>query len=229
MKKLWFLRNPELLYEIKDLVLRHYPTLHVIDENNKIYLRGSLYVFDLDNKIEIDRYSIEIELPDDYPKAIPLIRETGDRIPKIIDRHFIPETGTACLFLFDERYKFYPEGSNIIDFIKIPVYNFFLSQTYFDLTGKWLFGERGHGANGILEYYSEELRTRDVHIILKFLEYLSKVSIKGHWACFCGSGKVMRNCHYNKLVEMREKIPILYARNSYYQISNQISNRNFGQ
>ena len=105
-------------------------------------------------------------------------------------------------------------GNNDSRIHERPVYQYFLSQSHFELTGKWLFGERGHGILGILEYYSEELGTKDLKFILAFLDYLSMKVVKGHWECFCGSGKRLRHCHFPKLLEMREKTPQLVARDS---------------
>jgi hypothetical protein len=179
-----------------------------------VYIRGVLPIRDLTTGEEIDRYLIEIELPNDYPKGVPVVREKGGRIPRIIDRHIYENDGTCCLFVLDEQWKHYPEGATLVEFINGPVYQYFLSQSYFELTGKWLFGERGHGIVGILEYYSEELGTNDPKFILGFLDYLSLKVVKGHWDCFCGSGKRLRHCLFSKLLEMRGKIPPLIAQSS---------------
>jgi hypothetical protein len=212
--KSWYEANPALYEEVRQIILVHFPALIVQIENQVVYIRGTLPVLDLTTGEEIDRYLIEIEFPADYPKAIPIVTEKGGRIPKIIDRHIFPSDGTCCLFVRDEQWRYHPEGTTILEFINGPVYQYFLSQSYFELTGKWLFGERRHGILGILEYYSEELETKDLKFILGFLDYLSKKVVKGHWDCFCGSGKRLRHCHISKLLEMRDRIPRLVARDS---------------
>lgn len=203
----WFKEKPELLAEIQELIKTTYPTLHVIVGEMSVGIRGSLFLHDLDTKQEIDRYTIEVELLTDYPKSIPLVREAGGRIPRITDRH-INDNGTACLFVPDERWKHYPESASIVDFIGGPVYQFFLGQSYFEITGKWLFGQRSHGTKGLFEYYAEVLETKDAKIIYDFVSYLSKNQIKGHWPCYCKSGKRLRHCHLDKVREYRSKISI---------------------
>lgn len=208
-----------MLYEeVRELIRSHLPTLLVEMENDVVYVRGIYPILDLTTGAEIDRYLIEIELPFDYPKSVPRVCEKGNRIPKIIDRHIFPSDGTCCLFVRDEQWRYHPEETSIIEFINGPVYQYFLSQSHFELTGKWLFGERGHGILGILEYYSEEVGTKDLRFILSFLDYLGKKVVKGHWDCFCGSGKRLRHCHFTKLLEMREKIPYLVAQDSLLKI-----------
>jgi hypothetical protein len=204
--KPWHEERPEDYAELRRLIESKLPTLHVSTEGRRVFIRGSLPLMDPEGSEEIDRYDIEIQLPLDHPKSLPIVREIGGRLSKIADRHF-SISGGACLFVREERWRAYPKGATIIDFIQGPVRNFFLSQTYFDLTGKWLFGERSHNVDGVFEYYEEELGTNDPATITRFMMYLSKKVVKGHWDCFCDSGKRMRNCHFPKLLEMREKIP----------------------
>ena len=106
----------------------------------------------------------------------------------------------------DEAWKHYSENSTILDFISGPVNQFFLNQKHFELTGKWLNGERGHGAKGIVEYYQEELQTLDVEAIINLVRYLTHKKIKGHWTCYCRSGKKLRDCHLEKLKALHGKI-----------------------
>lgn len=103
--------------------------------------------------------------------------------------------------------------TTLIDFIRGPIYDFFVSQTYFDLTrkgfgkGVWLYGERGHGIVGRLEFYQEQLAVKDGKYIGKALEYILKKDLKGHWDCYCGSGKRLRDCHYINLQVIRDFVP----------------------
>lgn len=92
----------------------------------------------------------------------------------------------------------------------------------------WLFGERSHNALGVIEYYKEELGTDDPATVTRFIMYLSKKAIKGHWDCFCGSGKRMRHCHFAKLLEMREKIPQEVADRSLKMLVDAVRESQFG-
>ena len=198
-------KNPGFYDELIRLIPSKYPSLHVVVENGTVYVRGTFPLYEPDTGQEIDRYWIEIQFPNNYPKEIPVVCEVGGQIPKIADRHFLPN-GNACLFLPEERWKYFPEGATVIDFLEGPVYQFFLGQTYFDLTGKWIFGERGHGIKGVLEFYSEILKLSDPKIILKFVDYLGRKKVKKYWSCFCFSGKKLGACHWDILSEMRNKI-----------------------
>lgn len=214
----WHVANPEAFQEFQRSIDSKYATLRVLVENDVVYIRGGLILEALDGR-ELERYSIEIQIPDDYPKSVPIIREIGGRLPKIPDRHFNLADGTACLFLRDERHKYYPQGSTIIDFIEGPVKSFFLWQTNYDLNeSKSSLEGRGHGVEGIIEFYSEELKTKDKSVILKFLDYLTAKKVKKHWRCYCGSGKQLRYCHIDKLNDLRTKVLRRDAKRSLAQV-----------
>jgi hypothetical protein len=204
MKNIWFKKDPGLLAGLKAEVSSAYPNLHFYVENDLVFIRGTFPILH-DGKI-LDRYSVEILLVHDYPESIPIVREIGGRIPRAPDYHMNPG-GDACLFLPDERWAVYPAGTSFIDFLKGPVHNFFLGQALVQTDQPWPFGQHGHGANGIRDYYSKLLGTEDPIAILKYLGYLSKPCLKGHWDCPCGSGRRLRNCHLNMLNDLRTKIP----------------------
>ncbi len=94
------------------------------------------------------------------------------------------------------------------------VNDFLLGQLSFERYKRFPFGERRHGAEGIYDYYAEELRTNDLNVIICFLSYLAHRRVKGHWRCSCGSGQKMRHCHYSKLLDLRDKIDGRVARES---------------
>lgn len=219
----WYEQNPEKLENIKLQIRKNYPTLNVVIEHKTVFVRGSLFLFDSVSSREIDRYGIEIRFPDDYPVSIPRVTETEDRIPKILDRHFMSD-GFACLFFRDEQYKFYNKKTTIVDFIGIPVYNFFLSQSYFELTGKWVFGARSHGKAATWEYYSEELGTTDIDTIGRFLCFLSSNKLNIRHNCYCGSKKPLAICHLSKVLKMRRDIPVLNARLSLKEMTEMKNN-----
>ena len=219
MRKAWHRVNPTLFERIKAEVESAYPNLHFYIENGVVFVRGSFPIIH-ENKI-LDRYSIEIEFPHDYPKSVPIVREVGGRIPRTADYH-MSKTGEACLFLPDERWQVNPLDATFLDFLNGPVRNFFLGQTLVSLGESWPFGQWAHGVSGIHEYYASLLGTYDLSSIIRYLECLSKPKVKGHWDCPCGSGKRLRNCHFGQLLDLREKISPQVARHSLILLASSI-------
>lgn len=209
MSELWYIENPELLQKVRDDI-KKYPTLRVVTEKQIVFIRGGLQILNKEKTKVVDSFSIEIELPSDFPTSIPILKETAKRIPKNADRHFNIDEN-ACLFVPEEREKYFPNGSPISDFIENCVKPFFVNQSYFEEAGEWPLGQRPHGLDGVLDYYREQYGEKSKEIIRNFLLYLGKRQVKGHWPCYCGSGKKMRKCHMSYLIYYRSKYqPLIY-------------------
>jgi hypothetical protein len=212
MSRVWYEINPQLLEQLKADLRAAYPDLHVYQEERRILVRGSFPI--THEGMVMDRYLIEIELLDDYPRSVPIVREIGEVIPRTYDFHIRNGRGEACLFLPEEQSKAYPPGITFVAFLHGPVRHFFLGQSLVRRGQPWPFGEWGHGAKGTFEFYAELLETSDFAIIQRYLDYLTKKHIKAHWICPCGSGKQLRYCHINRLRELRIKIPRSIAKQS---------------
>lgn len=217
MKKVWYKENPRLLDEMKVEIKDVFPNLHFYERKEGIVVVGSFPVVH-DTKI-LDRYSIKVTIPKNYPKSIPIVEEVGGRVPRILDRH-MNEKGEACLFLPEQRCEIWPLGSTFLEFFKGPVHNFFLGQSLVEQGEDWPFGAWDHGARGIREYYVQLFGTEDRDILLKLLEAITMSKIKGHWPCPCKSGKRLRNCHFSLLLDLREKIPQDVAKRSLWILRN---------
>ncbi|MDM8556948.1 hypothetical protein QUF75_19655 [Desulfococcaceae bacterium HSG7] len=146
----WWQENPKLLSEIMEQLSAFYPELSVHEDNGKIYVIGRWNVYA--ESEYIDNYSLRIELPGDYPQSVPKIWETSYKLKKNQDTHFNPPDNHACLFAPPERWEKWPIGASFIEFLDGPVTEFFFSQAYYQLTGEWIFGQRSHGDDGIIEY-----------------------------------------------------------------------------
>lgn len=196
-KNPWYVNNPVRLEEIKQEISQKYPKLHLTIEKSTVFIRGLFQIFSEDKKI-IDDFLIEIEFPYDFPQTIPHVREIGGRIPKEPNRHINP-TGDCCLFVLEEYREYYPIGSPFSTFIEKAIVPFFVNQSYFEATGKW-FGERRHGFDGVLDYYNEKYGNKSELVIKQLLIYISRKKIRGHWPCYCGSGKKLSKCHIKELL-----------------------------
>ncbi len=209
----WHRANPALFDKERTEVETAYLNLHFHVVSEVVWVRGTFPI--VFNGEELDRYVIEVELARDHPTGIPVVRETGGRIPRTADRHMNPADGTACVLLPDERWRVWSHGSKLLQFLDGPVRNFFLGQSLVDLGDPWPFGQWGHGAEGIREYYAELLGTDDTGVITGYLDCLSKKKIKGHWPCPCRSGKRLRDCHSGLVQDLATKIPRRIAAQSF--------------
>ncbi len=216
----WYEADPTLYAQIVREVKAVYRNLYFSTQDDIVYLKGSFPISD--GERVIDRYQIEVEFPLDFPDSLPIVRELGGRIPRNADRHIFKQDDALCLFVADEASWVCPDRSDFLGFLDGPVRNFLISQTVFDLTGKWPFGQRSHGAKGLFEFYAEKLAASDVQVVLKLMDLMRKKEIKGHWPCPCGSGKRLRDCHYRIVREFRQKTQPIHIDRSYRMIADWI-------
>jgi len=216
----WYEKHPELYSQEKKGIKEHYPEFNFGNQGDDLTLSGDVYI-EKGSRV-ISRFALRVVIPDDYPSSLPLVYEVEGLIPREANRHINDRNGQACLFVPDERWKFLRiEDTTLVAFLSGPVYQFFLNQSYYERTGRWLFEGRSHYADGILEYYFEEFSTRDEVMIAEYLMYLANPAAKGHWLCPCGSERKVRNCH-NRLVELHgAKIPPKVAKASLSMIHGQ--------
>ncbi len=220
MKQPWHRRDAVGYAREKAEVRRAYPTLHFYPNDRQVTIRGGFPVT-LNGSV-LDRYQIEIIVPAAYPRSLPEVRETGGRIPRIADRHIGSDTGNACLFVEEETSVYFPPGSSLLQFLQGPVNCFYIGQSHFEEFGTWPFDERSHGWEGIFEFYSEKLGTSDLKTILAYVDCLrrhvvkaGRPVVKGDWDCPCGSGKRLRNCHFEQVIMLRSMISSEIAQRSY--------------
>jgi hypothetical protein len=194
---------------VEQEIRERYPDLRVILQGDHIVLRGSFPLVHEGDVLE--RYVLEICIPPAFPDAEPVVREIGGRIPQTVDRH-VDTNGTLCV-LVPEDWFLYPDPS-VRSYLDGPLRSFLIGDT---LVARGLprpFGERAHYSKGLLEAYGDMVGSTEPAAIRTYLEYLGKDKVKGHWACPCGSGQRLRNCHADHVRILRGRIPAWVARSA---------------
>jgi hypothetical protein len=202
--KVWWQKDPLEFNRFKR-ELEEFESLNYEIQEQKITITGSWAVFGKTNLIR--RYEIKMVLPDDFPKSPPIVYETDGKIRKEPKYHMNPGSNSACLFSKPERYEKWPIGSGIREFLNGPVRDFFFSQAYRKLTGKWPFDEWSHENEGVLEYYASKIGVGEVLKIEKFLRLAILPKILRQWKCPCGSKKRLIKCHKDQLIFLSKMIP----------------------
>ncbi|TQE72764.1 hypothetical protein [Leptospira noguchii] len=199
----WFDQDYQFyVSEIKS-VKEHFPDLHFkITDDNLLQLIGSLNfraTFPGYKRTIEDTYFIKIKYPNNYPSKAPVAIETAGKIPR--SYHTNPDK-TLCLgtnHAVDAIFKENPCTIHFIEKILIP-YLFRYSALY--LYKEELFGELKHGAEGLIDYYKSLFVTQDQYSAINLLKYIKDKPYRGHLICPCGSGKKIRNCHGDKLIQI---------------------------
>jgi hypothetical protein len=153
---------------------------------------------------EGDYYSVIIDITC-FPDNFPVVRETSERIRPIANNH-INSDGSCCftvpvkeqLLLRKRLVKTIPQ---FIEKIVIP---FFQNNSYKEITGHYKEGEYSHGIPGIIEAYSDILRTTDHELTQRVLIHFLKGRGYGkNDSCYCGSNKKFKDCHQYKFNDLK--------------------------
>jgi hypothetical protein len=205
LRQLWYKENPSAYETLKKTLIERFPTLHAIIDEGAVTILGRYYL--KENEFEIDQYQIEIRLPDAYPNALPSVWETDDRIPRLADRHVMPNTGELCLGVPEEIWILLNGNFSIETFLDGPVRNYFIGNTLVEKGEPWPFGERKHGDPGIIQFYEDQIGTNTLAGIIHIIGLVLTKKIRGHWPCPCKSGEIIRRCH-TSIIQDLPRIPV---------------------
>lgn len=168
-------------------------------------------------------FSIDLEVPDNYPRGIPKLWCNPREITWEIDRHVFPN-GMACLCVCSEYRMHWPPGSDLTAFLRALVRPYLVGQAYYQDHGHWPPGhERSHGIKGIVEAYRDLLAPIgpvSELVIENFSRLLALPSHpSGHEPCPCGSNEQLRDCHQAFLMDLRLIIDPEHAKADWERLS----------
>jgi len=182
-----------------------YATLHLVEQAGTLRIRGSFPV-KVGEQV-LTWFRVEIALPAEFPHALPIVWETGGRIPRVPERHINTADGSACVVLPDAFWMSQDRAEvSLLEFLRGPVHNFFLGQALVETGQPWPFGEWAHGASGVREHYAALLGTSAPEAPAQLLRFALQ-QVKGHRSCPCGSGRRLRKCHGDLLRRIRQRVP----------------------
>lgn len=189
----WYEEDPDLVKEIERDLREHYPTLRLDLRNGEAEVRGTYPILD-ERGNELDRWEVSIILPPSYPDDLPIVRETGRRIPAELANHVLPSDGTACVLLPETRFKWFPRGAPLRIYLDGPLRSFFTNQSYRARGGDWVHGEWDHGALAAVNFYKELLGSKDDLVGWRALIAIG-LGLRETDSCPCGRPRPFLQCH----------------------------------
>lgn len=154
-------------------------------------------------------YHIRVEIDPRYPDVEPKVFETGGAIPRE-DRLHVYGEGQCCVLIW-ETWKATAPDVSIEAFFEGPLRNFFLSQYSVALGQGWPFDEWEHGRAGLATAYAERLGYSFDEITVKkflkgYLKILGRREIPIYWKCPCQSGRNIRDCCHDHLLDLTKVV-----------------------
>jgi len=173
-------------------------------DKDTLVISGTYYIYD--GEIPYGSYEVWIGIQSAYPYVEPVVFETGNKIPKKLERHVFPKSKRCCLGVWEE-WLLKEEDHSVANFMNTILQSYFVSQNYFDLYGEWPFGERAHDETAFVESFAEILNVPPIkETVLSYVCILCGDWPKGHSNCPCRSGKRLRDCHHEELMELHKRI-----------------------
>jgi len=145
-----------------------------------------------------DSFIIEIFIPNNYPKVLPIVREIGNKIPRNPDFH-IDNDGVFCLGSNIGLLKTIHENSSILIFaIKCIVPYLYAVSLKIQKGIPFVFGELQHGSAGLFDDYKKIFNLKNDESVIKTLACLClSPSFTVNKRCPCGCGKKLKKCRLN--------------------------------
>lgn len=191
--------NEEFEKDIEGVV-SYFPKLEIREIDGYKILAGELDIIDDSGKLW-DTYQIEIHPSPKYPYRFPLLFEVGGRIPKIADWHIFLNKA-CCLEIPPKEIIICKNGIRVKDYIEKFAIPYLANQTYRIREGHYKNGEYSHDGLGLIDFYLPKMKTDNLKQALIWMKEISNgkyFTRSSFHSCFCGSGKQIKNCHYDTL------------------------------
>ena len=194
----------ELAAQITELQTVHDGLTEIEEREHEIAVSGALSFEGSHDRLATitDTFEIDLLIPEGYPDRLPRVRETGAKIAGDYDHVYAD--GRLCLAVPVEERRIFGQQPSLLGFVNGLVVPYLYGYCHWRRYGKHPFGEQKHGAEGIVQYYVERLRLKDDIAALSVVAFLFEYGYRGHHACPCGNGQIVRKCHGSVLRELCE-------------------------
>jgi len=199
-----------------ELVLTHLPECGIRVEGS-LPFRAVKTGFDLID----DRFEVRWDVTSGFPKSLPLVFETGGRIPS--NYHKL-ENGALCLGSPIRQRLILAEHPTLSGFVEALVVPYLYNRSYFERHDHLPVGALEHGTPGLIEDYQKLFGVQDAEGCIGMLHLLGlKKRAANKKPCPCGSGRRLGRCHNLALIPFRKLATRRYFRNHGMDLQKQMN------
>lgn len=193
--------GPEMA--IADLLKAHAGFKREAGQRGEVVLTGPYALDATYNGVRLaENFDLQLVVPGDYPASLPEVRETSGIIDPGYEHLYLD--GSFCLGVRGELLLAQFENPSLVALLDGPVRSYLYSYLFRTRYGYYPFGDRAHGALGILHYYGELFEETDFPTIVKLLGAVCFDEYHGHLPCPCGSGLIARKCHGETILKLKK-------------------------
>jgi hypothetical protein len=189
------------------LAVSKYSKLNIPETKDSQYIvTGVLDIID-EKGVFWDSYNVQINIPANYPKELPTIIETSEKIIRSNEWHINDDT-TCCLGTPAKVHMLLSGDNSLLNWLDKVVIPFFANHILKSKTDKYAAGECSHGIAGIIEDYQELFKINSIQGIVARLGYMTGLLALGrNEKCFCGSEKKYKVCYLQNVLDHNYQIP----------------------
>ncbi len=189
--------------EIADLCAFH-RGLERCDEKGQITVRGVLSFEASFKGLESiqDWFEIEVRIPKQYPEILPEVIELQGKV--VSNYEHLNNDGTFCLAVPIAEQLAFKKEPNLLGFVNNLVVNYLYSYCYWQQYGEYPFDDSPHGIEGFVDYYEKLFEAELSPELFVGIERIMKHGYRGHHPCPCGSGKIVRKCHKQVVMDLAQ-------------------------
>jgi hypothetical protein len=151
-----------------------------------------------------DEYSVEITVPPQFPRAVPAVRETANRIPA--GYHTLAD-GNLCLGSPMRLRLIVSESRSLTRFVDRCLIPYLYGRSYFEKYGVMPFGELAHGDDGIRQDVATIFGVDERCDLGEFIRLAGMRRREANkWPCPCGSERRLGRCHHRRVNTLRGRL-----------------------
>lgn len=161
-----------------------------------------------------DSYKLKVVFPKEYPRIIPKVTESANRLPRDSAYHTYKD-GSFCLGSEIHLKKILHKNSAITAFFDEILVPFLYSVTYKIKYDIYPNGDLEHGEAGLIDDYERLFNVTGKSSVLKVLEILGKRQrVANKCPCPCGCGVRLGKCDFRfTLIKWRSLDKRVWFRN----------------
>lgn len=161
-------------------------------------------------------FELQLTIPKDYPQALPKVKELTSIIDPAYEHLFADRS--FCLGVQGELLIAQLQDPSLVRLLDGPVRSYLYSYLFHKRYCRYPFGDRAHGAKGVLQFYSEFFGEPDPLKALRLLQAACLEEYRGHLPCPCGSGAPARRCHGKAILALKNSEALVGAKADFLQI-----------
>lgn len=190
-------------FELPEVLLKYHGLRVKPSRDGTILMHGSLAFTGVspDHPDVTDSYEVNISIPKKYPDELPIVHETGGRIP--IDFHKL-DSNALCLGSPIRLRMIVQRKPSLLNFLDRVVIPYLYGHSSYEQGRGMPFGELRHGTPGVIDDLVEMLGSPNPDIAAKYLHVIRKKKrVANKFPCPCGSGLRLGRCHNRRVNQLR--------------------------